>query len=144
MYTVKSVNDYNQNLQYRKVTSSSQIPIGLTIQYAKTVLTKEWDEERLLYEELLERTISSKERTVGVYALIMMSVKYIYTNNKAIFERLGHPWEEMLEEFLPGVFKDFVRKCHPEISRPDLILKNFLRDVARILAGLSISEVQPL
>ena len=77
MYTVKSVNDYNQNLQYRKVTSSSQIPIGFTIQYAKTVLTKEWDEERLLYEELLERTISSKERTVGVYALIMMSVKYI-------------------------------------------------------------------
>ena len=144
MYTVKSVNDYNQSLQYRKVTSSSQIPIGFTIQYAKTVLTKEWDEERLLYEELLERTISSKERTVGVYALIMMSVKYIYTNNKAIFERLGHPWEEMLEEFLPGVFKDFVRKCHPEISRPDLILKNFLRDVARILAGLSISEVQPL
>ena len=103
-------------------------------------MTKEWDEERLLYEELLERTISSKERTIGVYALIMMSVKYIYTNNKAIFERLGHPWEEMLEEFLPGVFKDFVRKCHPEISRPDLILKNFLRDVARILSGLSISE----
>ena len=47
----------------------------------------------------------------------------------------------MEREFLPGIFRDFVRQCHPEISRPDLILKNYLRDVAKILGGLSISEV---
>ena len=71
----------------------------------------------------------------------MVAVKYVYNHNRDIFEQLGHSWDEMEREFLPGVFRDFVRQCHPEISRPDMILKNYLRDVAKILGGLSISEV---
>ena len=71
----------------------------------------------------------------------MVAVKYVYSHNRHTFEQLGHSWDEMEREFLPGIFRDFVRQCHPEISRPDLILKNYLRDVAKILGGLSISEV---
>ena len=101
----------------------------------------EWDEDRERFENQLQQIISSKERTIEVYALIMVAVKYVYSHNKDIFEQLGHSWDEMEREFLPGIFRDFVRQCHPEISRPDLILKNYLRDVAKILGGLSISEV---
>ena len=90
----------------------------------------------------MQAIISSKTRTIDVYSLIMVAVKYIYDHNRVTFEELGHSWQEMEEVFLPGVFRDFVRQCHPEISRPDLILKNYLRDVARILGGLSISEVK--
>ena len=127
--------------QYKKVTSSTEIPIGFTIKYAETVLTKEWDDDRLEFEKKLQQIVNSQGRTVEVYALIMVAVKYIYINNKSVFEQLGHTWEEMENEFLPGIFRDFVRQCHPDISRPDLVLKTYLRDVAKILGGLSISEV---
>ena len=128
------------------------------MKYAQTVLTQgeglkflkkyivspviEWDEDREKFEKQLQAIISSKTRTIEVYSLIMVAVKYIYDHNRETFEELGHSWQEMEEVFLPGVFRDFVRQCHPEISRPDLVLKNYLRDVARILEGLSISEVK--
>ena len=128
------------------------------MKYAQTVLTQgeglkylkkyivspviEWDEDREKFEKQLQDIISSKTRTIEVYSLIMVAVKYIYDHNRETFEELGHSWQEMEEVFLPGVFRDFVRQCHPEISRPDLVLKNYLRDVARILEGLSISEVK--
>ena len=85
--------------------------------------------------------MGTKDRTVSGYALIGMAVKYIFENNKDVFESLGHSWDEMMNVFLPGQFRDAVRLSHPEISRPDLILKNYLRDIVRILSGLSISEV---
>ena len=84
--------------------------------------------------------MGTKDRTIGCYALIGMAVKYIYDHNKGVFDSLGRTWEEMMTCFLPGKFRDAVRMSHPEISRPDLILKNYLRDIARILSTLSISE----
>ena len=101
----------------------------------------EWDQEKQKLEGDLEEIIGTKERTVKCYALIGVAVKYIYDNNKDAFESLGHPWEEMMTQYLPGSFRVAVRKSHPEISRPDLILKNYLRDICRILVSLSISEV---
>ena len=85
--------------------------------------------------------MGTKDRSVEGYALIGMAVKYIFSNNQAVFESLGHPWEELMTQFLPGQFRDAVRMSHPQISRPDLILKNYLRDIAKLLANLTISEV---
>ena len=92
-------------------------------------------------EKELEDIMGTKDRTITCYALIGMAVKYIYDNNKLVFDSLGHSWEEMMTVFLPGKFRDAIRMSRPEISRPDLILKNYLRDVARILSSLSTSEV---
>ena len=92
--------------------------------------------------ETLQGVMGTKDRTVEGYAVIAMAVKYVYDTNIEVFHSLGHTWEEMLTEFLPGKFRDAVRSCHPEISRPDLVMKNYLRDVAKILAELSISEVK--
>ena len=83
-----------------------------------------------------------KSRSLGCYSLIATAVKYIYDQNRAVFESLGRTVHEMLTEFLPGRFKDAIRTTYPEISRPDLVVKNFLRDIARILNGLSISEAR--
>ena len=91
-------------------------------------------------EKELEVIMGTKDRTISGYALIGMAVKYIYENNKWVFESLGRSWEEIMSDFMPGRFRDAVRLSHPEISRPDLILKNYLRDIARILSSLSISE----
>ena len=85
--------------------------------------------------------MGTKDRTITGYALIGMAVKYIYESNQWVFESLGRTWDEMMTVFLPGRFRDAVRLSHPEISRPDLVLKNYLADVAKLLAGLSISEV---
>ena len=101
----------------------------------------EWDTEKDKLEKHLEIVMGTKDRTVEGYAIIGMAVKYIYDNNKEVFENLGHPWEEMMEEFLPGRFRDAVRMSHPEISRPDLVLKNYLKDISKILTKLTISEV---
>ena len=46
----------------------------------------------------------------------------------------------MIEEFFPGRFRDAVRLTHPEISRPDLLLKNFLRDLISYARELTISQ----
>ena len=67
--------------------------------------------------------MGTKDRTIDSYALIGMAVKYIYEYNTETFHELGHTWEEMVREFLPGKFRDAVRLSHPEISRPDLLLK---------------------
>ena len=129
------------NFQYSNLISSPEIPIGFTINYGRAVLTKEWDDDWKQFEGELEEIMGKKDRTIGCYAIIANAVKYIYDNNKPVFESLGRTWEEMMTVFLPGRFRDAVRATHPEISRPDLVLKNFLKDLSRILAGLSISEV---
>ena len=64
--------------------------------------------------------------------ILLWPDKYIYDQNRAVFESLGRTWHEMMTEFLPGRFKDAIRTTYPEISRPDLVVKNFLRDIARI------------
>ena len=68
----------------------------------------EWDEEVLAFERkgLWEGIMGTKDRTISSYALIGMAVKYIYDNNTAVFESLGHTWEEMMTDFLPGKFRD--------------------------------------
>ena len=91
-------------------------------------------------EKELGGIMGTKDRSVEGYALIGMAVKYIFSNNQAVFESLGHPWEELMTQFLPGQFRDAVRMSHPQISRPDLILKNYLRDIAKLLANLTISD----
>ena len=92
-------------------------------------------------EEILKEVIGTKDRTVEGYGIIMAAVKYIYDHNEEVFLSLDMPWDQMINEFLPGKFRDAIRASHPEISRPDLVLKNYLRDVAKILVGLTISEV---
>ena len=92
-------------------------------------------------EEILKEVIGTKDRTVEGYGIIMTAVKYIYDHNEEVFLSLDMPWDQMINEFLPGKFRDAIRASHPEISRPDLVLKNYLRDVAKILVGLTISEV---
>ena len=88
--------------------------------------------------------MGTKDRTVSNYAIIGSAVKYIYDLHEELFKALGHPWEEMVYKFLPGSFKDGVRLSHPEISRPDLILKGYLRDVAKVLVSLSMTEVNEI
>ena len=99
-----------------------------------------WDTERKALETLLSETMGTKSRTASCYSLIGMAVKYIYDANQQTFLELGHPWEEMVEEFFPGRFRDAVRLTHPEISRPDLLLKNFLRDLISYASELTISQ----
>ena len=91
---------------------------------------------------LLADIMGTKPRTITCYSLIGMAVKYIYDANEQTFLELGHPWEEMMEDFLPGRFRDAVRLTHPEISRPDLLLKNFLRDLGNFAKELTISQVR--
>ena len=85
--------------------------------------------------------MGTKSRTLKSYSLIGMAVKYIYNANEETFLELGHPWEEMLQEFLPGRFKEAVRLTHPDISRPDLMFKNFLQDLGKYAGELTISQV---
>ena len=101
----------------------------------------DWDKDRSRMEEILKEVIGTKDRTVEGYGIIMAAVKYIYDHNEEVFLSLDMPWDQMINEFLPGKFRDAIRASHPEISRPDLVLKNYLRDVAKILVGLTISEV---
>ena len=101
----------------------------------------EWDQARESFESLLCDIMGTKPRTITCYSLIGMAVKFIYDANERTFLELGHPWEEMLEDFLPGRFRESIRLTHPEISRPDLLLKNFLRDLASFATDLTISEV---
>lgn len=101
----------------------------------------EWDQARERFETLLCDIMGTKPRTITCYSLIGMAVKFIYDANEETFLELGHPWEEMLEDFLPGRFRESIRLTHPEISRPDLLLKNFLRDLASYAKDLTISEV---
>ena len=91
----------------------------------------------------MKEIMGTKSRTLKSYALIGMAVKYIYAANEHIFLELGHPWEEMLHEFLPGRFKEAVRLTHPDISRPDLLFKNFLQDLGKYARELTISQVGP-
>ena len=100
----------------------------------------EWDDTKKQFKADLEEILGRKSRSLGCYSLIATAVKYIYDQNQAVFESLGRTWQEMMTEFLPGRFKDAIRTTYPEISRPDLAVKNYLRDISRILAGLSISE----
>ena len=101
----------------------------------------EWDKEKAELEAILYESMGTKSRTIQSYALIGMAVKYIYEHNKRIFLELGHPWEEMVHEFLPGKFRDAVRLSHPDISRPDLLLKNFLVKLGRHATQLTMSQV---
>ena len=107
---------------------------------ASKIFILDWESERKTLEALLSETMGTKSRTASCYSLIGMAVKYIYDANEQTFLELGHPWEEMIEEFLPGRFRDAVRLTHPEISRPDLLLKNFLRDLISYARGLTISQ----
>ena len=102
----------------------------------------EWDTERDELEALLIDIMGTKDRTIDSYALIGMAVKYIYENNTETFHELGHTWEEMVREFLPGKFRDAVRLSHPEISRPDLMLKNYLSNILNHAKQLTISQVR--
>ena len=86
--------------------------------------------------------MGTKDRTIDSYALIGMAVKYIYEYNTETFHELGHTWEEMVREFLPGKFRDAVRLSHPEISRPDLLLKNYLSNILHHAKQLTISQVR--
>ena len=101
----------------------------------------EWDEEKDEFEALMKEIMGTKSRTLKSYSLIGMAVKYIYNANEETFLELGHPWEEMLQEFLPGRFKEAVRLTHPDISRPDLLFKNFLLDLGKYARELTISQV---
>ena len=85
--------------------------------------------------------MGTKNRTITSYATIMIAVKYIYDKHEDIFLELGHPWEEMINDFLPGQFREAVRLSHPEISRPDLLLKNFLTNLQLHAEKLTISQV---
>ena len=107
---------------------------------ASKIFILDWESERKTLEALLSETMGTKSRTASCYSLIGMAVKYIYDANEQTFLELGHPWEEMIEEFLPGRFRDAVRLTHPEISRPDLLLNNYLRDLISYARGLTISQ----
>ena len=123
--------------------SSPKVRTNKSLNSIKLV-SQDWDDTREKFEADLEEVLGKKNRTIECYALIATAVKYIYDRNKEVFESLGRTWEEMMTDFLPGKFRDAVRETHPEISRPDLVLKNYLRDLLRILSGLSISEVEGL
>ena len=114
--------------------------VKLALSLIITTPTLDWDRERKTLETLLADTMGTKSRTASCYSLIGMAVKYIYDANEQTFLELGHPWEEMVEEFFPGRFRDAVRLTHPEISRPDLLLKNFLRDLISYASELTISQ----
>ena len=47
--------------------------------------------------------MGTKDRSVEGYALIGMAVKYIFSNNQAVFESLGHPWEELMTFYLASL-----------------------------------------
>ena len=107
----------------------------------KGFVIAEWEREKAELENVLAEIMGTKPRTITSYALIGMAVKFIYDANKDIFLELGHPWEEMVDVFLPGRFRDAVRLCHPEISRPDLLLKNYLLSLRQHAQQLTMSQV---
>ena len=114
--------------------------VKLALSLIITTPTLDWDRERKTLETLLADTMGTKSRTASCYSLIGMAVKYIYDANEQTFLELGHPWEEMVEEFFPGRFRDAVGLTHPEISRPDWLLNNFLRDLMSYASELTISQ----
>ena len=127
--------------QYDTAEKAEKIPMGETIRYASYVMTPGFRDSIEKYEALCEDVWGVKDRTARGYAVILTCLEYIYERNITTFDRLGHSWEEFLNNYMPNIWGPVVKLCHLELTRSDVICKTYIRDVIKIISRWKMEDL---
>lgn len=50
---------------------------------------------------------------------MLVSLKYVISENEETCEELGLQWQDFVSDFLPGRFLDTIRETHLEVKHSD-------------------------
>ena len=90
---------------------------------------------------LLEEAWGVKNRTARGYATIIVCAKWIYDRYERHFLARGFTWDNFMNEYLIEEWAPAVKLAHIELTKADVICRDFAMATLKLMSTHSLPEV---